>query len=81
MEDDPDLVLVEDDPDLVLVEDDPELLHDPGLCVEELDGEADQAAARHAAREVLPATVSASRNILHKANKQTNISLINYILN
>ena len=40
------------------------------LCVEELDGEADQAAARHAAREVLPATVSASRNILHKANKQ-----------
>ncbi len=41
--------------DLVLVEDVLELLHDPGLRVEELDGEVHQLAACHAIRKIVSA--------------------------
>ncbi len=41
--------------DLVLIEDVFELLHDPGLRVEELDGEVHQLAARHAIRKIVSA--------------------------
>jgi hypothetical protein len=41
--------------DLVLVEDMLELLHDPGLRVEELDGEVHQLTARNAIRKIVSA--------------------------
>jgi hypothetical protein len=41
--------------DLVLVEDMFELLHDPGLRVEELDGEVHQLTARYAIRKIISA--------------------------